>query len=153
MSDRPTPPSDGDVPRPTLAEIDHDTCMELVEAAAVGRLGFITEQGAPLIVPINHLLDDGEIVFRTAHGSKLAVALRESGSRVVYEVDEYDAPRRSGWSVTVLGRIEPILDRIRTAHLDRTGHHSWVDDLRLTHWVRIVPDSVSGRRIVRPEDS
>lgn len=153
MSDRPRRPSDEDIPRPTLVEIDIDTCMDLLETAEVGRLGYITEQGDPLIVPINHLLDDGEIVFRTAPGSKLAVALRESGSPVVYEVDEYDASTRSGWSVTVRGRIEPILDQIRTAHLDRTGHRAWVDDLQRIHWVRIVPDSVSGRRIVRPEES
>lgn len=153
MTDRPPRPSDEDIPRPTLAEIDRDTCMELLDAAAVGRLGFITEQGTPSILPINHLVDGGEIVFRTAAGSKLSVALREAGAPVVYEVDEYDASDRSGWSVLVHGRLEPILDRIRTAHLDRTGHHTWVDDLKRTNWVRIVPESLGGRRIVHPDES
>jgi nitroimidazol reductase NimA-like FMN-containing flavoprotein (pyridoxamine 5'-phosphate oxidase superfamily) len=153
MTDRPSRPSDEEIPRPTLVPLDEDTCIELLEDAAVGRLGFITEQGAPSILPINHLVDAGEIVFRTAPGSKLSVALRESGAHVVYEVDEYDASDRSGWSVLVRGGLEPILDRIRIAHLDRTGHHTWVDDLKRTNWVRIVPESVTGRRIVHPDES
>ena len=49
-------PSEEYVPRPTLEDIPHEECMELLATTPVGRLGFVTEQGEPLILPVNHMV-------------------------------------------------------------------------------------------------
>lgn len=135
--------------RPTLEELDATTCLELVASTPVGRLGFI-QDNAPVVLPVNHLVDDGDVVFRTAVGSKLDVAQRESGPRVVYEVDSYDPADHSGWSVLVKGHLEPVLNRVEAARLDRRRHRVWVDDPERQRWVRVRATEITGRRIVTP---
>lgn len=92
--------------------LDGSECWALLRDAVVGRLAVIVD-GAPDIFPINHVVDHGSIVFRTADGTKLAGA---SGRRVAFEVDGYDASSRQAWSVVVRGtaheikRVHDVLD-------------------------------------------
>lgn len=50
-----------------------DECWELLRTATVGRLA-VDVGGRPDIYPINFVIDDGTIVFRTGAGTKLAAA-------------------------------------------------------------------------------
>ncbi|MEM9608545.1 MAG: pyridoxamine 5'-phosphate oxidase family protein [Actinomycetota bacterium] len=138
-----------DADRPTLVELETDECWNLIAEADVGRVGFVTHD-EPTILPVNHVIDDGAIYFRTGFGAKLDLAQRLSGSRVAFEVDGVDAEARRGWSVLVRGTVEPVLDTVAAAHLDRLGHHVWADDLERTSWVRIGVDELTGRRIESP---
>ena len=151
MSDaRPSRPGDEEVARPTLEDIPEAECLELLAATPVGRLGFVTEHGEPLILPVNHIIDDGDVAFRTTVGTKLDVAERLAGSTVVFEVDNYAAAERTGWSVIVKGTIEPVVDIVRATRLDRVGHHVWSDDVARNRWVVVMPTSVTGKRVVKP---
>ena len=42
-----------------------DECRHLLDAAPIGRLGFV-DQGSPVILPVNFTLDGRSIVFRSA---------------------------------------------------------------------------------------
>lgn len=152
MSDtRPPRPGDEHVDRPTLEDIPEDECMELLAATPVGRLGFVTEHGEPLILPVNFIVDRGEVAFRTTVGTKLDVAERIAGATVVFEIDDYTADDRTGWSVLVKGTMEPVVDMVRATHLDRVGHEVWSDDVARNRWVTIKTNEVTGRRVVKPD--
>lgn len=94
----------------------------------------------PAAHPVNYLLDDEEIVFRTGDGAKLAAAAR--GVVVGFQVDEIDVQRRSGWSVLGVGEAYEIQDPARLAALadrlptpwppGRTGHCISIPLQRLT---------------------
>ncbi len=67
------------------------------------------------------------------------------------EVDGYATGVESGWSVVVQGVIEPVLDTVRRARLDRVDHQVWVDDVERTRWVLVPPALITGRRIHQPK--
>ena len=77
----------------------------LVREAVVGRLAVIVGE-SPEIFPVNHVVDRGTVVFRTARGTKLSAALENPA--VAFEVDGYDAVNGDAWSVVVKGRAEEV---------------------------------------------
>jgi uncharacterized protein len=120
-----------------------DECWDLLASAPVGRIGVLADS-APEIYPVNHVVDGRTLVFRTDRGTKLRSLLRTP--LVCYEVDGIDPDAATGWSVLVKGRATQIVD---PAELDAAR----LLPLRLwslgesAHWIRIVPDQVTGRRI------
>jgi uncharacterized protein len=126
-----------------LEVLPFDTCLELLAAVPVGRIGFFTD-GELVILPVNHLVDGQHVVFRTAAGSKLSAA--ENDRLVAFEVDSYDDLDRSGWSVVVSGFAEVIEDDAEADRLSRLGLHPWSTAVEHPFWIRIRPVSVSGRR-------
>ena len=97
----------------------------------------------PDIFPVNHIVDHGSLVFRTAEGTKLAAAVL--GTAVAYEADGYDAVRGEAWSVVIRGQAVEI---------ERIHELLAATDLPLFPWqaspkgrfVRIEPESITGRR-------
>jgi len=88
-----------------LEILPFDVCLRLLASVPVGRVGFFAD-GEVVILPVSHLVDGQDLVFRTARGSKLSAA--EGQDVVSFEADEYDKQTRSGWSVVVTGRAEVI---------------------------------------------
>jgi uncharacterized protein len=154
------PPIMGGVPRVPqpaaaaasgLTEIDRAGCLRLLASCPIGRVIY-TEAAMPAAHPVNFLLDDEEIVFRTGRGAKLAAATR--GAVVGFQADEIDVERRSGWSVLGVGEAYEILDPARLGDLharlptpwapDRDGHCLSIPLQRLTgRWLR-PPGQVNG---------
>jgi nitroimidazol reductase NimA-like FMN-containing flavoprotein (pyridoxamine 5'-phosphate oxidase superfamily) len=119
-------------------------CMRLLSSVRLGRVVY-TDGALPAITPVNFAVDDGAIVFRTAPGSTLAVATQNAV--VAFEADDIDADSHDGWSVVVTGVADGVPEPGRLAH--RTRRLSpWAPGNR-THFVRIVPSTVTGRRLVR----
>ena len=116
----------------------------LLAQGEVGRIG-ITIGALPAIFRVNYRLVDGCIVFRSSPGSKLSAA--SSGSVVAFEVDDYHAADRSGWSVLVVGPSEVMHDLDMSYELLEARLEPYVDGPRGAI-VRIEPTFVSGRRIV-----
>ena len=58
-------------PRNGMAILSDEECWALLEAQEVGRLG-VSVAGEVDIFPLNFVVTDRTIVFRTAEGSKLA---------------------------------------------------------------------------------
>ena len=129
-----------------LEILDQDECLELLASTPVGRIAWISD-GRPLILPVNHVIEDGDVLFVTTPGSKLDGALRAPSAPVAYEADGYDADEHTGWSVLVEGRIEAVMDEVEQARLDREGAPAWIDVFRDRRWVRIRSESISGRRL------
>lgn len=128
-----------------LEELSAPICEWHLAHAPIGRLGVLVA-GVPLIFPVNHVVDEptGHIVFPTNDRTKMHGAL--AGATVSFEVDGIDEGGHSAWSVLVTGRAEEVTD---AGQLERAAAHRvtlWAIGA-YTHWVRIVPERVTGRRI------
>jgi len=128
-----------------LGVLPRDECLHRLGTARVGRVAFVS-QGDPVILPVNHGMDGELVIFRTATGSKLLAA--DSEVPVAFEVDGYDADRRSGWSVMIRGVASTVEDQDEIARLNLLGVWPWADLVERTHWVRIRTYSITGRQTV-----
>lgn len=115
-------------------------CWEKLRSGEFGRLA-VSVADRPEIFPVNYTVDAGDLLIRTEAGTKLA-ALTVNPA-VAFEIDGFD--RAEGWSVVVLGRAEAEQSFDRVYADDETGLRPWVPTPK-TVYVRITPDSVSGRR-------
>jgi nitroimidazol reductase NimA-like FMN-containing flavoprotein (pyridoxamine 5'-phosphate oxidase superfamily) len=127
-----------------LEVLDERQALSLLAQGEVGRVG-LTIGALPAIFPVNYRLVGGHIVFRSAPGSKLSAAA--SHTVVAFEVDDYHAADRSGWSVLVVGPSEVVNDGDARFAVFEAGLDPYVDGPRGSI-VRIEPTIVSGRRIV-----
>jgi uncharacterized protein len=125
-----------------LETIPRDEALRLMATVPVGRIVF-TVRALPAVLPVNFVLDGGDVVVRTGPGSKLSAALRNAV--VAFQVDRISEQTQSGWSVTITGRAEEIRDRTRIARLDGILR-SWAGGDR-DHFIRIPTELVSGRRL------
>ena len=67
---------------------------------------------------------------------------------MAFEVDGLDAEARTGWSVVVRGKGEEIWLADELAEAKQLPVSSWAPGDR-THFVRILPSAMTGRRITR----
>ncbi len=132
-----------------LELLSEEAAWNLLTREEVGRVG-LSVAALPVILPVNFVVIDGCIVFRTAPGSKLAAAV--TGAVVAFEVDSHDSSSRSGWSVLVVGRSEVIHGLDETFKVLAAKLEPYVDGIR-SSLVRIRPEFVSGRRVVHEEKS
>ena len=125
-----------------LIILSEKECADLLAQHHVGRVA-VTIEALPAVFPVNYALMDGDIVFRTGDGVKLRAALHNAV--VAFEIDDYEPIDHGGWSVLAVGVASeltgPDLDRARALPL-----RPWADGDR-GHYVRVVPELVSGRQI------
>jgi nitroimidazol reductase NimA-like FMN-containing flavoprotein (pyridoxamine 5'-phosphate oxidase superfamily) len=117
-------------------------CLDLLRSCPVGRVAVTRPGAAPLVVPVNFVLDRDVIVFRTASGTKL------DGLRVGpigFQIDAIEPFRRSGWSVYVEGPAYEATPA-EVAHLDLAPWAPGVKD----RWIRLPATRISGRRLREP---
>ena len=131
-----------------LAVLPHEECLRRLRQAQVGRIAFI-DQGEPVILPVNHRVDGDAVVFRTAPGAKLFAA--DTELPVAFEVDNFDADRRAGWSVVVRGTATIVDDEAEIARLTLLGVEPWANLTERKNWVRIRAYSVTGREVVHQQ--
>jgi hypothetical protein len=134
---------------PKLLELDAEECHRLLSGHEIGRLGVFAEH-YPLIFPVTYVLDRDVIVVRTHAGTKLEAA---SHANVTFEVDEIDRRSHTGWSVLVRGLAEELTSAHRAELIERTtrsGVEPWAPGEH-ERWLRIIPQGISGRRIVPAE--
>jgi nitroimidazol reductase NimA-like FMN-containing flavoprotein (pyridoxamine 5'-phosphate oxidase superfamily) len=124
---------------PWVEELDEAECLDLLAGESVGRLAVVVRQGAPLVVPVNFVVDGRSVVFRSGYGAKLRGAVAHPAS---FQVDSFDPATRTGWSVLAKGRAREVLQR-EIAHLPLDP---WVPDGRL-HCVRLDIEVLTGRRL------
>lgn len=130
-----------DTPKPP-SKLDAGACWAFLREVEVGRLAVVVD-GKPEIFPVNHVVDHGSIVFRTADGTKFDAVI--SDRPVAFEADGFDPAANEAWSVVVKGHVGEIreLDDVLDAfHLDLSP---W-DGAPKHRFVRIEPDEISGRR-------
>jgi nitroimidazol reductase NimA-like FMN-containing flavoprotein (pyridoxamine 5'-phosphate oxidase superfamily) len=127
-------------------ELSKSECFELLAREHLGRVAVVDDRG-PVVFPVNFVLDRHMVVFRTDAGSKLDAAC--CGSRVAFEVDGTDAAARTGWSVVVRGEAAEVTGRAELARLRKLPLDPWAPGAK-THFVRILPAVLTGRRISAP---
>ena len=132
-----------------LEILPYDECLRLLGTVPVGRVSFFAD-GEIVVLPVNHVMDGHDPVFRTARGSKLSAA--EGQDVVAFEADAYDERTGSGWSVLVNGRAHAIYEEPEIQRLSRLGLQPWVGAAKHAFWIRIRAASITGRRTPDPED-
>lgn len=125
-----------------ISQLDADECMALLKQHAMGRVGFVSDD-APVILPVNYIVDGNFIVLRTDPGQKLAeIPMRH----VAFEIDSGTAP--DAWSVLVNGFAREITDvvgapyealRALPIQVQAPGDKEY--------WIAIEVRELSGRRI------
>ena len=126
-----------------LEVLPFEECLRLLASVPVGRVGFVAD-GEIVVLPVNHVVDGHNVIFRTAYGSKLSAAGEQD--LAAFEADHYDEQTGSGWSVLVSGRVEMVDEDADIERLSRGGLHPWVTAVQRPFWIRIRPTSVSGRQ-------
>jgi len=113
----------------------------LLRRAVVGRLAVVVDE-RPEIFPVNHVVDRGSLVFRTAPGTKLAGAV---GRWVAFEVDGYDLETATAWSVIVKGTAREVNRLYEVLDVFELPLFPWHSSPK-PHFIRIEPESLTGRR-------
>ncbi|MEA2842744.1 MAG: uncharacterized protein QOJ69_415, partial [Actinomycetota bacterium] len=93
-------------------------------------------------------IEDDNVVIRMDEGTMLGASRLR---RVAFEVDDIDQERRTGWSVVVQGvghevtdALDTMSERVRTLPVT-----PWPAGER-SHWLRIIPREITGRRLTAP---
>ncbi len=133
-----------------LRVLSYDECLLLLGQARVGRLG-IVHRGEPDVLPVTFGMDGATPVFRTSWGSKLETA--GAAGLVALEADRVDEVVGRAWSVVVKGRAAMEYDDDAIARLEALGVPAWVPAGPETFWVRVQPESVTGRELTLPSQS
>ena len=127
---------------PAAEVLSPEECWKLLSETAVGRLA-LTVDGRPDVFPVHYKVDQQTLLFRTGSGTKEQAI--ETDGAVALEADAVSGEFGIAWSVVVKGQAakttsdSPGLDAISRALFPWQG-------VGKDHLVRIVPDSVTGRR-------
>ncbi len=122
-------------------EISLDECWARLEEESLGRLAVGTAEGVE-IFPINFLVHDRALYMRTAPGCKLVELTRNP--IVAFEIDG----RRVGtrWSVVVKGEARRLTSDTEIEASGILALHTATPTAKW-NYVRISPDSVTGRQV------
>jgi nitroimidazol reductase NimA-like FMN-containing flavoprotein (pyridoxamine 5'-phosphate oxidase superfamily) len=129
--------------RGSLEELSRSECFELLAQKVVGRVAYVDDDGGPVVLPVNYVVDEDSVLFRTSAASLLAAHVRNG--TVAFQVDEADEVTESGWSVLVRGKATFVQPQ-------DAGHIPlrpvpWVEGSR-NLVVRITPHVLTGRRLL-----
>jgi len=132
-------------PDKVIRFLSQEECRALLEEVKVARVAVVVN-GVPQVVPVNHVVLDGDVVFRTGSGTKLAAALLQAPVSV--EVDKVDEEAMTGWSVLVSGRASVVTDPAVLTRLDGLDLVTWAPGPR-DDVVRVQVETISGRAVER----
>lgn len=124
-------------------ELSRQECLSLLTTEPYGRL-VLVRGGLPVVHPVNFVLDGAGLVIRTREGSSLCAAA--GAAAVALQADCIDRERRSGWTVTVVGRARIADDPVEVGRLAELPLQPWVRGERNV-FVVIELGIVSGQRI------
>ncbi|MET9450535.1 pyridoxamine 5'-phosphate oxidase family protein [Streptomyces cinerochromogenes] len=126
-------------------DLDHAEALRLLGSVSLGRIVF-TRQALPTVRPVNHVLDNGDIVIRTHEAAGLTSRARQADSMgvvVAYEADAIDPDTHLGWSVVVTGYAQLVTDPVELERI-RGLLQLWARMEPVDQAVRIRPELVTG---------
>jgi transcriptional regulator with XRE-family HTH domain len=128
---------------PVVTKLMPAECRRLIAAGGIGRIAFGTTSG-PVVLPVNFAVVAGTIVVRTGEGTAIG---GHADEQVAFEVDHIDEALSQGWSVLVRGRAHRVTHPGELQIVRRDAAICpWPGGDRDVY-VRISPDTISGRRI------
>ena len=128
--------------QPGIEVLDDATCWALLGGASVGRIA-VDIAGQPDIFPVNFVVAEGGIVFRTGPGTKLAGAVLNH--HVAFEIDGYAPEQHTAWSVVVKGLAHQVEHMVEMFAAEDLPLFPWLASPK-PDFVRIEPTLVTGRR-------
>jgi len=134
---------------PGSRELSRAACLALLPTVRFGRLVF-TQGALPALLTVNFVLDAAGVVLRTTQDSGICRAV--NSSVVAFQADEINPERRSGWTVTVVGRASVVTDPILIRRLADLPLQAWAPGDRNT-FVVVDVGLVTGLRLGGPEPS
>lgn len=139
-------------PQPTSTRIlpAHE-CWALLRTAPFGRLALCVDD-RPEVFPINFVVDHGSLVYRTSEGTKSSAAEKaasalEADGRLAPGTTEWVGDQEMMWSVVVKGHTSTIGITAELMDTVQLPLHPW-ESGRKDRFMRLVPDSISGRAFV-----
>ncbi|TNC23604.1 pyridoxamine 5'-phosphate oxidase family protein [Amycolatopsis alkalitolerans] len=105
-----------------LTELGRDEALKLLGSVELGRIVF-TEHALPAIRPVNHIVDDEDVIIRSHTGAALTSSV---DTVVAYEADDIDPRTHTGWSVIITGIARKVTDEAAIARYER-ALQPWVD--------------------------
>jgi uncharacterized protein len=132
----------GALDRNGLEVLSREDCLRLIQDVPVGRVAVVVG-GIPVVVPVNFVVSDGDVTFRTGTGAKLAAAVHRSA--VSFEVDSLDSGSHTGWSVLITGGASEITRPDEKEVAAGLGLRSWVPGR--ARYIRVRAETVTGRRL------
>ncbi len=123
--------------------LSEDECRAMLGSVNVGRIAWVHDNEAH-VLPVNFLLSNGNVVFRTSVDSMLA--RQGIGAGAAFEVDSVDFGRLTGWSVVVTGTCA-VVDDSRARALAIDALTPWADGAK-EQVLTINATSLTGRRLV-----
>ncbi len=136
---------------PVLEQLDEAECLALISPGGLGRLAY-SGRFDLTVMPVNYMMHEGSIVFRTAQDSPtdedLRTGIAHAEYKVAFEIDDFDLVAREGWSVLIQGAAHHVDSDTERASLLQAGVEPWAGGTR-NLFIRITPDRITGRRIRR----
>jgi hypothetical protein len=142
------PGQEPDEPDGSISTVPSDVALTLLTGATVGQVAFIGAGGRQELMPVNFVVIDREIYFRTSSSGPLS-ALADGRDNVAFGVHGVDSGSGRGWNVTVRGESEHVdeTESIEFANASGLGAPWAGADRRLV--VKIVIREIDGRRVSR----
>ena len=132
------------VPPRALLELSEREALALAATMPVGRLAHVLGDRL-FVTPLNFLLDDRDVLLRTADGTELLAAAGRHAPAAL-QVDDLSNWSRSGWSVLIRGDLTEVTDPEQVDRVRSSNLRPWAGGKR-DHVVRLVGEEVTGRRI------
>ena len=116
--------------------------LRLLATVHVGRVAY-SYRALPGIQAVSHLIDHGDIIFRS-HGRPPVISPTRAGTVVLaYESDAIDPETFSGWRVTVTGNADLIRDPDDIARY-HSALPAWPISNSIGQLIRLHPGLMSG---------
>jgi nitroimidazol reductase NimA-like FMN-containing flavoprotein (pyridoxamine 5'-phosphate oxidase superfamily) len=139
----------GGAPDAVTDDLDEAECLRLVSGQEVGRIAYYGRYG-PTVLPVNYRYFEGSVVFRTGAGSPMDEDLRtgieDAEYAIAFEVDEFAAGLREGWSVLIQGSAHHVTSAEECAAVARAGVIPWPSGDK-NAYLRVRPSRITGRRL------
>ncbi|MFD8879649.1 pyridoxamine 5'-phosphate oxidase family protein [Corynebacterium xerosis] len=125
-----------------IQNLSDEESLELLATKTFGRLVVRRNDDMDLF-PLNYLVHEGEIYFRTAEGSKLfSLTLNND---VLFEADNVDGDSQEAWSVVVKGTARTLTSNAEIEAADQLPLKPWLPTLKY-NYVVVSPNEISGRK-------
>jgi Pyridoxamine 5'-phosphate oxidase len=126
-------------------KLGHEESLRLLGTVPVGRIVF-TQRALPAIHPVRHIIDEGDLILRSAAAPSVpSVAHAAGGAVVAYQADSIDPKTFTGWSVVVTGLAQLICDVPELARYQQRLSPWTVAET--DHVIRIKPELINGFRL------
>ncbi len=123
-----------------ITVLSDDECWQLLSGESLGRLA-TNIGGQPEIFPVNFVVQNQTVLFRSAEGTKLITMV--INNVVAFEADGHNDV--DGWSVVVRGKARVLETAADIQEAEEAHLRPWVPTLKL-RFVRIMPSEITGRR-------